>query len=66
MTVVQQLYDLLGVDEDIDRHNQSISSLDTAALEDTRQLEETRQAAEETRASLGKQQAERRDLELDS
>ena len=63
MTVVQQLYDLLGVDEEIDRHNQSISSL-TAALEDTRQLEETRQAVEDTKAVLGKQQAERRDLEL--
>ena len=63
MTVVQQLYDLLGVDEEIDRHNQSIASL-SAALEDTRQLEETRQAVEETRDTLRKQQVERRDLEL--
>ena len=63
MTVVQQLYDLLGVDDDIDRHNQSIASLD-AALEDTRQLEETRQAVEEARDTLRKQQAERTDLEL--
>ena len=63
MTVVQQLYDLLGVDDDIDRHNQSIASLDVA-LEDTRQLEETRQAVEETRDTLRKQQAERTDLEL--
>ena len=63
MTVVQQLYDLLGVDEEIDRHNQSIASID-AALEDTRQIEETRQAVDETRDALRKQQAERTDLEL--
>ncbi len=63
MTVVQQLYDLLGVDEEIDRHNQSIASIDTA-LGDTRQIEETRQAVDETRDALRKQQAERTDLEL--
>ncbi len=63
MTVVQQLYDLLGVDEDIDRHSQSIAALD-AALEDTRLLEETRQAVEEARETLRKQQAVRTDLEL--
>ena len=63
MTVVQQLYDLLGVDGDIDRHNQTIASLD-AALADTQRLVETRQAVEEARVELRKQHAERRDLEL--
>ena len=63
MTVVQQLYDLLGVDEDIGRHNQTIASLD-AALADTQRLVETRQAVEETRDTLRKQQTERRDLEM--
>ena len=63
MTVVQQLYDLLGVDGDIDKHNQTIASLD-AALADTQRLVETRQAVEEARVELRKRQAERRDLEL--
>ena len=61
MTVVHQLYDLLGVDEDIDRHNQTIASLD-AALADTQRLVQTRQAVEKARGTLRKQQAERRDL----
>ena len=63
MTVVHQLYDLLVVDEDIDRHNQTIASLD-AALADTQRLVQTRQAVEKARGTLRKQQAERRDLEM--
>ena len=63
MTVVQQLYELLGVDQDIDKHSQSIASVD-AALADTRLLEETRQAVEEARDTLRKQQTERREVEL--
>ena len=63
MTVVQQLYELLGVDQDIDKHSQSIASVDVA-LADTRLLQETRQAVEEARDTLRKQQAERREVEL--
>ncbi len=63
MTVVQQLYELLGVDREIEKHSQSIASVD-AALADTRLLVETRQAVEEARVALRKQQAERREVEL--
>ena len=63
MTVVQQLYELLGVDQEIEKHSQSIASVD-AALADTRLLEETRQAVEEARDTLRTQQAQRREVEL--
>ena len=63
MTVVQQLYELLGVDQDIDKHSQGIASVDEA-LADTRLLVDTRQAVGETKDTLRVQQAERREVEL--
>ena len=63
MTVVQQLYELLGVDQEIDKHSQSIASVE-AALADTQALVDTRHAVEESRETLRKQQTEHRDIEL--
>jgi hypothetical protein len=63
MTVVQQLFDLLGIDNDIERYNQSIASVEMG-LEDNHLLLETQQAVEGAQATLRKQEAERRDLEL--
>ena len=63
MTVVQQLYDLLVVDSEIERHNQSVESI-YFSLKDNRRLLETRQAVEEARSSLRLQELGRRDLDL--
>ncbi|MBI4282548.1 MAG: hypothetical protein HY672_03565 [Chloroflexi bacterium] len=63
MTVVQQLFDLMGVDVDIERYNQSIASVEEA-LADNHLLLEAQRAVEEAQAVLKKQEGERRDLEL--
>ena len=63
MTVVQQLFDLLGVDGEIERNSQSITSVESA-LADNHLLLETQQAVEEARATLRSQEAERLDLDL--
>ncbi|MFH1560358.1 MAG: C4-type zinc ribbon domain-containing protein [Chloroflexota bacterium] len=63
MTVVQQLFDLLGIDNDIERYNQSVASIEDA-LADNHLLLETQRAVEETRATLRKQETERGDMDL--
>ncbi|MDA0988696.1 MAG: C4-type zinc ribbon domain-containing protein [Chloroflexi bacterium] len=63
MTVVQQLYDLLAVDVEIDKHKQSIASIDET-LADNRLLLGTQRAVEETQATLREQETVRKDLEL--
>ncbi|MBI2856133.1 MAG: hypothetical protein HYX93_04730 [Chloroflexi bacterium] len=63
MTVVQQLFDLLGIDNDIERYNQSIASVEKA-LADDHLLLETQQAVERAQATLRRQETERMELEL--
>ena len=63
MTVVQQLYDLLSVDVEIERFGKSIASIDDI-LADNHLLLEVQRALEETQATLRKQETERKDLEL--
>ena len=63
MTVVQQLYDLVGIDGGLERCRQSIASIDET-LADDRQLRERRRAVEAARVVLGRQETVRRDLEL--
>ena len=63
MTVVRQLFDLLGIDGEIERNSQSISTVESA-LADNHLLLKTQRAVEEAQATLKIQEAERRDLEL--
>ena len=63
MTVVQQLFDLLGVDVEIDRNSQTLASVD-ASLADNRLLVETQRAVKAARDTLRVQESERLDLEL--
>ena len=63
MTVVQQLYDLSGIDGGIDRHGQSIASIDET-LADNQLLLRSRRAVEVARAALSKQEVARKDLDL--
>ena len=63
MTVVQQLFDLLGIDTELDQHKQSIASIDQT-LADNRLLINSQKAVEETQAALRKQEAEHKDIEL--
>ena len=63
MTVVQQLYDLSGIDGGIDRHGQSIASIDET-LADNQLLLRSRRAVEVARAALSKQEIARKDLDL--
>ena len=63
MTVVQQLYDLLAIDMEVERFRKSIVSIDDT-LADNHLLLETQRALEETQATLRKQETERKDLEL--
>ena len=63
MTVVQQLYDLLAIDVEIERFRKSIASIDDT-LADNHLLLETQRALEETQTTLRKQETERKDLEL--
>ena len=63
MTVAQQLYDLLAIDEDIERHRRTLASIESS-LNDNSRLLQARQAVEEARGALGRQETERRDLEL--
>ncbi|MBI2855262.1 MAG: hypothetical protein HYX93_00260 [Chloroflexi bacterium] len=62
MTVVQQLYDLLVVDSDMERHREAIDFIDST-LKDNSHLLETRKAVEEIRSTVRRQEAERRDLD---
>ena len=63
MTVVQQLYDLLAIDVEIERFRKSIVSIDDT-LVDNHLLLETQRSLEETQATLRTQETERKDLEL--
>ena len=63
MTVVQQLYDLLAIDGELERYRQSIASIDDT-LADNHLLLKTRHALEEAQATLKKQETGRKDLEL--
>ena len=63
MTVVQQLYDLLAIDVEIERLGKSIASID-AILADNHLLLEVQRALEETQATLREQETERKDQEL--
>jgi predicted nucleic acid-binding Zn-ribbon protein len=63
MTVVQQLYDLLAIDVEIDKCKQSIASIDET-LADNRLLLGTQRVVEETQATLREQETVRKDLEL--
>lgn len=63
MTVVQQLYDLLAIDVEIERFGKSIASID-GILADNHLLLEVQRALEETQATLREQETERKDLEL--
>jgi hypothetical protein len=63
MTVVQQLFDLLGVDVEIDRNSQTVASVD-ASLVDNRLLVQTQRAVKAARDTLRVQESERLNLEL--
>ena len=63
MTIAQQLYDLLGVDAELDRCRSSIAAIDET-LADDKTLRDRRRAVEMGRAVLGRQETERRDIEL--
>ena len=63
MTVVQQLYDLLAIDVEIERFRKSIASIDDT-LADNHLLLETQRSLEQTQATLRTQETERKDLEL--
>ena len=63
MTIAQQLYDLLGVDGELDRCRSTIASIDET-LSDDRLLRERRRVVEAGRAVLSRQETERRDMEL--
>lgn len=63
MTIAQQLYDLLGIDGELDRCRSTIASIDET-LADDRLLRERRRVVEAGRAVLNRQETERRDMEL--
>ena len=63
MTIAQQLYDLLGVDGELDRCRSTIASIDET-LADDRLLRERRRVVEAGRAVLSRQETKRRDIEL--
>lgn len=63
MTVVQQLYDLLGIDVEIEQFRKSIEAIDDN-LADNHLIQQTRSAVEEAQVVLKKQETERKDLEL--
>ena len=63
MTVVQQLYDLLGIDVEIEQFRKSIEAIDDN-LADNHLIQQTRLAVEEAQVVLKKQETERKDLEL--
>ena len=63
MTIAQQLYDLLGVDAELDRCRSTIASIDET-LADDKTLRDRRRAVEMGRAVLSRQETERRDIEL--
>jgi hypothetical protein len=63
MTVVQQLYDLLAIDVEIERYRKSIASIDET-LADNRLLVETQRTLEAIRLTLRQQETERKDLDL--
>ncbi|MDP6101831.1 MAG: C4-type zinc ribbon domain-containing protein [Dehalococcoidia bacterium] len=63
MTVVQQLYDLLAIDVEIERYRKSIASIDET-LADNRLLLETQRTLEAIRLTLKQQETERKDLDL--
>ena len=63
MTVVRQLFDLLGIDWEIDQSTQSMVSVESA-LADDGLLVESQKAVEKAQDILRWQETERRDLEL--
>jgi len=63
MSVVQQLYDLLGIDVKIELCRKSIDAID-ANLADNSLILQSRSAVEKTQVILKKQETERKDLEL--
>ena len=63
MTVVQQLFDLLAIDVEIERFRKSIASIDDT-FADNHLLLEAQLALDETQATLITQETERKDLEL--
>jgi predicted nucleic acid-binding Zn-ribbon protein len=63
MTIAQQLYDLLGIDGELDRCKTSIASIDQT-LADDKTLRDRRRVVEAGRAVLSRQETERRDMEL--
>lgn len=63
MTVVQQLYDILVVDVEIERYRKSISTIDETLADNQLQMR-TKRAVDEAQATLRKQETERKDLEI--
>ena len=63
MTIAQQLYDLLSIDDELDRCKTSITAIDES-LADDKLIRERRRAVEAGRAILSRQETERRDMEL--
>ena len=63
MSVAKQLYDLLGIDSEIEKHFRAISDME-ATLSDNRLVSEAEKALEDTRVLLTKQEIERKDCEL--
>lgn len=63
MSVAKQLYGLLGIDLEIERHSRAITDAE-AALSDNRLVSEAEKAVEDTRVLLTKQEIVRKDCEL--
>ena len=63
MTIAQQLYDLLGIDAELDRCRSSIVAIDET-LADDKQIRDRRRAVEVGRTVLSRQETQRRDIEL--
>ena len=63
MSVAKQLYDLLGIDLEIERHGRAIADIQIA-LSDNRIVSEAEKAVEDTQVLLSRQQTQRKDCEL--
>tara|TARA_B100001750_G_C15330870_1_gene507200 strand:+ start:147 stop:851 length:705 start_codon:yes stop_codon:yes gene_type:complete len=63
MSVAKQLYDLLGIDLEIEGHSRAIADVEIA-LSDNRLVLEAEKSVEDTRVLLIKQETKRKDCEL--
>ena len=63
MTVINQLYDLLELDQEIEKSRESIKEIDNV-LEDKALLFESQQSLNKANSILRRQEAQRTDLEL--